>query len=444
MTLPTLDGWMAERMGLAQPLTRAALEAWQLERLRETITYARAASPFYRSHRDWPDIEIGGLKDMARLPFTEPADLVRNDPPLLALSQSAIARAVTLDTSGTSGPSKRLYFTAEDLEATIDFFHHGMAMFTRPGDRAAIAFPAGRPGGISEGLATALRRLGAEPLLAPLSAGPVDLVAWLRAAKPDCIAGPPVPLLEAARLAKSDGGKPLRVRTMLLSSDYVAVSLASAITAACGAEIFEHWGMTETGYGGAVDCAYHVGCHLRENELFVEVADPETGELLPPGALGELVISTLRRRGVPLLRYRTGDLVRLIEEPCPCGSVLRRLGFIAGRAGAGVTLPGGGELTLPLLDEALFAIEGITDFTAAVQKGTPAILRLLVATPVTMHSPAVLDAIHASLAAAPVIGEARARGALRVEAALADAIVFRHGGKRRLQIEEDATCAPCC
>jgi phenylacetate-CoA ligase len=442
MTCATLDGWMAERMGLAQPLTRAALDAWQLERLRETIACARAASPFYRSLPDWPDIEIGTLKDMARLPFTKQADLVRNDPPLLALSQSAIARAVTLDTSGTCGPPKRLHFTAEDLEATIDFFHHGMAMLTRPGDRAAIAFPSSRPGGIGEGLATALRRLGAEPLLAPLSAGPVELVAWLRAAKPDVIAGPPVPLLAAAWLAMSDGGAPLRVRAMLLSSDYVASSLARAITAACGAEIFEHWGMTETGYGGAVDCAYHVGCHLRENELFAEVVDPETGERLPPGAVGELVISTLRRRGLPLLRYRTGDLARLIEEPCPCGSVLRRLGAFSGRAGAGLTLPGGGELTLPLLDEALFAIDGVTDFTATVQKGAPATLRLSIATAEGGRSPAVLNAVHACLAAAPVTGEACARGALRVEAALADAIVFRNGAKRRLLIQDDAPCVP--
>ena len=152
MTQATLDGWMAERMGLAQPLTRDALDSWQLERLRETIAYARAASPFYRARRDWPDIEIGGLQDMARLPFTEQADLIRNDPPLLALSQSAIARAVTLDTSGTSGQPKRLHFTPEDLEATIDFFHHGMAIFTRPGDRAAIAFPAGRPAASTKGL----------------------------------------------------------------------------------------------------------------------------------------------------------------------------------------------------------------------------------------------------------------------------------------------------
>ncbi len=444
MTLATLDGWVAERIGLAQPLTRAALDAWQLERLRETVAYARASSPFYRSRADWPEIEISSFEDIARFPFTEPADLIRNDPPLLALSQSAIARAVTLDTSGTSGAPKRLHFTAEDLEATIDFFHHGMAMLTRPGDRAAIAFPSGRPGGISEGLTTALRRLGAEPLLAPVSSGPAELVAWLRAAKPDVVAGPPVPLLAAARLAASERSAPLRVRAMLLSSDYVAKSLSQAITAACGAEIFQHWGMTETGYGGAVDCAYHAGCHLRENELFVEVVDPGTGEPAQPGILGEAVVSTLNRRSVPLVRYRTGDLVRLVEAPCNCGSVLRRLASFSGRLGAGVALTGGAELTLPVLDEALFAIEGITDFTATVRKGAPLTLWLSIAAPVAMRSPALLNAVHARLAAAPTVGQALRSGELRAEAALADAVMFRHGAKRRLLIQEDGPCAPCC
>ena len=382
---------------------------------------------------------------MARFPFTEQADLARNDPPLLVLSQSAVARAVTLETSGTSGPPKRLYFTVDDLEATIDFFHHGMAMLAGPRDRVAIAFPAGGPRGIGEGLAIALRRLGAEPLLAPpFSSGPAELAAWLRDATPDVVAGPPVPLLAAARLALSDGGAPLRVRAMLLSSDHVARSLARAITAACGAEVFEHWGMTETGYGGAVDCACHAGCHLRENELFVEVVDPRTGEPVRPGMLGEAVVSTLRRQGMPLLRYRTGDLARLTGEPCACGSVLRRLGGFSGRIGAGVTLPGGGELTLPLLDEALFAIEGVTDFTAAVEKGAPATLRLSIGAPASLRTPALLDAVRASLAAAPVAGEALKSGALRVEAALADAIVFLRGGKRRLLIQENGPCAPCC
>ena len=97
----TLDPWMAARMGLAAPLTRQAIADWQFARLNETIAHARAASPFYRARRDWPDGPLGGVEDLARLPFTTAADLSANDPPLLALSQSAVARVVTLETSGT-------------------------------------------------------------------------------------------------------------------------------------------------------------------------------------------------------------------------------------------------------------------------------------------------------------------------------------------------------
>ena len=167
MSVATLDGWMAARMGLAAPLTREAIAAWRLARLNETIAYARTASPFYRARRDWIDGPLAGIEDVAHLPFTTAADLAADNPPLLALSQSAVARVVTLETSGTSGPPKRLHFTPDDLEATVDFFHHGMALFARPGDRAAIAFPGRRPGGVAAGLAIALRRLGAIPAAAP-------------------------------------------------------------------------------------------------------------------------------------------------------------------------------------------------------------------------------------------------------------------------------------
>jgi phenylacetate-coenzyme A ligase PaaK-like adenylate-forming protein len=444
MSLATLDAWAAERLGLPQPLTRATLQAAQLARLRETIAYARGASPFYRARRDWPEVEIAAPEDVARLPFTTAADLARADPPLLALSQGAAARVVTLESSGTSGPPKRLHFTAEEKEATVDFFHHGMAQFTRPGDRVAIAFPGERPGGVGDGLAVALRRLGAAPLHAPSPFDPASLVAWLRAARPEVVAGPPVPLLAAARLAASDGGAPIHARAALLSADHAAESLAQSLAAAWGAEVFRHWGMTETGYGGAVECAFHCGCHLRENALYVEVVDPETGAPAPAGALGEVVVSTLGRRAVPLVRYRTGDLARLIDEPCRCGSVLRRLDGFSGRLGESAKLPGGVTVTLPLLDEALFSLEAVSDFVAEIDLGPPAALRLSIAAPAPARSAATLDAARARLAADPTLGGALRGGALRVEAAFADAVLCRHGAKRRLLMREEARCARCC
>ena len=80
MSAATLDGWMAARMGLAAPLTRAAVDAWRLARLNETIAYARAASPFYRARRDWPDGPLARIEDLARLPFTTPEEVAASFP----------------------------------------------------------------------------------------------------------------------------------------------------------------------------------------------------------------------------------------------------------------------------------------------------------------------------------------------------------------------------
>ncbi len=440
----TLDGWMAERLGLAGPLTRKALTAWRTDRLREAVAYARTASPFYRARRDGPEVEIATPEDLARLPFTTPADLSRADPPFLAVSQGDVARVVTLPSSGTSGPPKRIHFSPEDREATIDFFAHGMGLFTHRGDRVAVTFPGGGAGGIVDGLALALARLGADCRRAPSPFDPVALAAWLRAERPDVVVGPPVPLLAAARVAACDGGARLGARALLLSSDHVAPSLARSIGAAFGAEIFRHWGMTETGYGGAVDCAGHCGCHLRENELWVEVVDVDSGAAVPAGAVGEVVVTTLRRRAVPLIRYRTGDLARLVDEPCRCGSILARLDGFAGRVDDAAILPGGAALSLPRLDEALFAVPAVTDFVAAYDEGPPATLSLSVAAPPALRDPATLKTMRARLAEDPVLGASMRESRLRVELSFADAILFPREGKRRLMKREAALCARCC
>jgi len=144
------------------------------------------------------------------------------------------------------------------------------------------------------------------------------------------------------------------------------------------------------------------------------------------------------------LRYRTGDLARLIEAPCPCGSALKRLNGFAGRVGAGAPLPSGGELTLPQLDEALFALEAVSDFAAVVETGAPATLTLSIAAPAPLRVAATLEIVRARLAEDPVVGAALRVGALRVEAAFADVAGFSSLAKRRLTIREAALCAQCC
>ena len=118
---------------------------------------------------------------------------------------------------------------------------------------------------------------------------------------------------------------------MLLSADYVSPACRELLKESWGCAVFEHYGMTETGLGGAVSCEAHYGYHPREADLLFEIVDPATGRPLPPGERGELVFTTLTRRAMPLIRYRTGDFSRFFPEPCPCGTGLLTLDWVGDR-----------------------------------------------------------------------------------------------------------------
>jgi phenylacetate-coenzyme A ligase PaaK-like adenylate-forming protein len=123
--------------------------------------------------------------------------------------------------------------------------------------------------------------------------------------------------------------------------------------------------MTEMGLGGGVECEARRGYHLREADLYFEIIDPATGRVLPDGEYGEVVFTTLTRRGMPLVRYRTGDVSRFIPGKCSCGTHLKTLERITHRL-AGRVFIGDRPLTMADLDEALFAIDGVLNFTATL------------------------------------------------------------------------------
>lgn len=396
----TLDAWVGRTIGVGRLPTRGDLDAYQLRCLNETIGRARVESPFYRSQADWPEpSNLAALEDIARFPLTTADDLSRGDPSLIALPLRDAVRLVTIPTSGTSGRQKRLFFTEADIEATIAYFEHGMATLVRPGSCVAIAFPAERPDSVGDLLMRGLDRLGAFPVVVPVD-GPVEaLVAALREVQPAAIAGMPVTLGAAARCMAADGGPSLRIETALVSADNVSPSFRTALAVIWGTEVFEHWGMTETGYGGALACDAHDGLHLRETDLYVEIVDPDTRRALPDGRQGEVVITTLHRRGLPLLRYRTGDGGSIAEGPCRCGSVLRRL-RLSGRMGEPVALGEGKRLRPDVIDDAVFAVDGVIDFLVELRSGRRLVVAIVTADPRTVAK------VRSALRAHPVISPA--------------------------------------
>lgn len=354
MRRSVLQDWITARTGCT---SREGLDRWQQGRLREALDCAKENSPFYREHlRAVRPEDICTREDLARIPFTT-ADQLRADPQRwLCCGGAEVERVVTLKTSGTTASPKRIFFRREDQERTVDFFAHGMGELVSPGDRVLILMPGRQPGSVGDLLGRALERMG----VSAVQGGPVagirvsyDLL-WETGCS--SLVGIPVQVLGLAEyIARLPARQRPRLKSVLLSADAAHPALIRRVEELLDCEVFNHFGMTEMGFGVAVECSAHQGCHIRENDILVEVINPDTGAALPDGQTGELVFTTLDRRAMPFLRYRTGDMGRLLPGPCPCGSFVRRM------------LPQGGRLAgkgrLWALDGVLLACPGVVDYT---------------------------------------------------------------------------------
>ncbi|NLE75076.1 MAG: phenylacetate--CoA ligase family protein [Actinobacteria bacterium] len=378
-----LDEWTARRIGVggdAQkaakaassgvPLSRSDLEHWQLAQLREVVAWSRDRSPLYRDlYEHLPPDTPQRLSDLGRLPFVQQEDLRRRGLDFVCVSQSDIARVVTIRTSGSTGVAKRLWFTEDDLELTIDHFRHGMRALVQRGQRVLVFMPGAIPGSVGDLLNRGLARDGVEVEVHGFVNDCGPAVQHILEFEADCLVGVPGQML---RLARSRAGRTVpagRVKAVLFSGDYVAASLRTAVEDAWDCSVFEHYGSTETGLGGAVQCQAFSGLHIREADLIFEVIDRRTGEVLPLGETGELVVTTLTRRGMPLIRYRTGDSGKLLQRPCVCGSVLRCLDRVQGRLQDAVEPTAGVRLTMADLDETVYGAGWVVAFSAELVQG---------------------------------------------------------------------------
>ena len=434
MKITPLESWIARKIGYpagGPPLTRQAIETRQLERLRETVGLAAKKSAFYRIHlKGLDEDKLSRLEDMADLPFTAAEDIRRNPLEFLCVSRGEINRVVTLPTSGTTGDPKRIYFTQDDRELTVDFFSHGMSTFTGPGDKVLILLPAERPGGVGELLVEGLGRLGAVgiphgPIKDPWST--LDLIARERV---DTLVGAPVQALSLARLGAS---RETAVRNALLTTDHVPEAITAELRNIWGCEVFNHYGMTEMGYGGGVECEAHFGYHMREADLFFEIIDPDTGTPVEEGKPGEIVFTTLTRRGMPLIRYRTGDLGRFIPRRCPCGTVLKTMERVKLRLEGSVELGSRGTLSMADLDEPLFGLPGLLDFSAVLTRETDRDRLHIEIQAMEGGSEQLAESARSAIEAAAAVRAAIREGALRVSIAIRLERQFTPSpGKRRI------------
>ncbi len=339
-----LDKWIKDTEALPQ-LSREGLEAVQLKRLNETLERVAARGGVYAGYPR----QLGSLEELQTLPFTTAEQLSRRSSGFLLTSQREVERVISGATSGTTGAGKRVFYTREDMEDTVGFFAAGISEMLPAGERCLIAFPFTGPFGLGDLIARAVEKLGAEPVKAGYGVSWGQLCTLVRDTRPRCYIGFPAALLGLGRMY----GPGFPIESALVSADACPEGLMEEIEKLTGSKPFPHYGSRECGLGGAVTCQAHEGMHLRENHIIAEIVDGE-GRPLPPGEYGELVISTVGLRAMPLLRYRTGDYTRFLP-PCPCGGVTRRIDRVSRKVEGA---------DMEKLDEALFRIPGLVDCRA--------------------------------------------------------------------------------
>jgi phenylacetate-CoA ligase len=323
---------------------RAALTALQAQRFRAMLDAILPANRFYA--RKFADAglassDLRSLDDLSRLPYTTKAELIADQaahPPYGHILTFPLERYVRLhQTSGTSGQPLRWLDTIDSwnwLLACKEKMFRIMGL--KPGvDRFFFPFSFGPFLGFWTAF-DAANRLG----FLCLPGGGMSSAARLRFLlenEATVVFCTPTYALRLAEVAAEEGIDlaSSSVRALLVAGEPGGSIPATRqrIESAWGARVFDHNGMTEIGTVG-IECPEQpAGLHILESDYLVEVIDPATAKPVPPGELGELVLTNLGRWGSPLLRYRTGDLVRVRPQGCPCGRTIVRLeGGILGRA----------------------------------------------------------------------------------------------------------------
>ena len=322
-----------------ETLSRAEMEALQLSRLQETVARVYEKVPYYRAKMDEMGVkpqDIQTLADLAKLPFTTKQDMRDTYPfGLFAVPQEELVRIHA--SSGTTGKPTVVGYTRGDLETWTDCVSRIACMGgASEKDVAQICFGYGMFTG-ALGLHYGLEKIGAA--IVPSSTGNSEKqLMYMKDFNTSLLVATPSDALRLADVARETGLDPktdLHIKIALVGSELLTDAMREEMHAAWGKDvkITSNYGMSELmGPGVSGECLEHCGMHVNEDYFIPEIIDSETGEVLPAGEKGELVITCIKKEGLPLIRYRTKDVTRLFYEPCACGRTTCRMENLSGRS----------------------------------------------------------------------------------------------------------------
>ena len=317
--------WMAED----------ELRKWQLEALRQSIAQA-AKSPWYSARfkkLGLDPTDIRSLDDVVQLPFTSKDDLRLSYPTgMLAVPPEEVLRMHT--SSGTTGKPTAIFHTKEDVDCWAELMARCLAMAgATPSDVFQNMSGYGLfTGGL--GLHYGAERLGMWTI--PAGAGnSARQITLIRDFHVTVIHATPSYAMHIAErmLQEGDDPKTLGIKIAALGAEPYTEEMRIKLQDLYGFSVFNSYGLSEmNGPGVSFECLEQNGMHIWEDAYLVEIINPNTLEPVGEGEVGELVMTTLRRTAMPIIRYRTGDLTSFMTGECPCGRKHRRIARMVGRS----------------------------------------------------------------------------------------------------------------
>ena len=316
-----------------ETLPRKELEKLQLERLQETVSSVYKNVPFYRDSLKIKPADIRTLAEAQKLPFTTREDLRASYPfGMLAIPLEEVIRLHT--SSGTTGKPKAIFFSKDDIDQAAELIARCLVMTgMTKGDVLQNM--------MTYGLFTGalIMHYGAEKigaLVIPAGPGNTDKqIMLMQDFKTTAIHITPSYILYMASMMQEKGIDPrkdLSLRRAFVGAEPYSEETRKKIEGMYGIDAYNSYGLSEmNGPGVAFECQEKNGMHIWEDNFLVEIIHPETGKAVPEGEEGELVLTTLCRQAMPILRYRSGDICRLITDQCRCGRTHRKISRILGR-----------------------------------------------------------------------------------------------------------------
>lgn len=379
-----LESWIVHKTGIKE-YSRNLLEEYQLYYLKETISYAKKNSAFYRNLlSNINENEIRSFADFKNVPYTTSKHIGQNPFDFLCVPQRDVKRIITLNSSGTTGKEKRILFTEEDLDLTVEFFQFGFKPMLKTGDRVLVLFPGNSYGSVGDVIKRALSRLNIESFVQGVLVNPDETAKFIIENNINAIVGIPMQVLYLSRIKSAVFQN--FIDKVLLSADYVPEILIRELDHKYGCKVFTHYGSSEMGYGGGVECSSLNGYHLREADLYFEIINPDTGETVKNGEYGEIVFTTLTRQGMPLIRYRTGDIGSFSTAECGCGTFLRTMKRSLGRIQNRVNLSENQFIYLRELDELILAFEDVLDYQTYIESNNTIVLEIMTESAEIFHN----------------------------------------------------------